>query len=236
MPKPQSKHPASLATNAPDTRDLVRVASTDPSNSAAPLAASNSTGAIQSFTGEHAWLDNAYPAAVEMHGYVYPSLVNAYHAARTPRDKRHRFISLSPAEAQAEGLRLPQKQEFNRLQVPVMRMLLNSKFSLGTDLAVKLIATDDLVISYDNQVGDRFWGVSNGWGKDLLGMLLMLRRANLRIQILSATAPTTGVRMDPTHITDPQAAVPSSPFLMVQPVGPVHSSLQKSERGDGTRG
>jgi hypothetical protein len=157
-----------------------------------------------------------------MHGYVYPSVVNAYHAARMPRDKRHLFIMPSPAEAAAQGQRLAETTEFKRLRVPIMRMLLKSKFALGTDLAVKLIATEDLNLTYANESGDRFWGVCDGWGKNLLGLLLMLHRANLRIEILTATAPVPGVGIDPTRTTDAQAEFAATPFLMAQPAASVH--------------
>lgn len=222
MSQPQSKKKAAAPAASQDTPDLIRSPATDKLIPLAPPVAENQTGSISAFTGEYAWLDNAYPSPVELHGYVYPSVVNAYHAARMPRDKRHRFILLSPAEAAAEGLKLAEKPEFKRLQVPIMRMLIKSKFALGTDLAVKLMSTDDLEIVYDNQAGDRFWGVAGGWGKNLSGLLLMLRRANLRIEILSATAPTAGVGIDPTRTTDPQADVPTSPFLMAQPASIVH--------------
>ena len=60
-----------------------------------------------------------------------------------------------------------------------MRNLISQKFSHGTDFANMLIATYSAKLIEGNTWNDTIWGVCNGAGKNILGILLMNQRSNL---------------------------------------------------------
>lgn len=54
------------------------------------------------------------------------------------------------------------------------------KLSQNNDLADQLLATDERVLEETNGWGDRFWGVVDGEGGDVLGKVLMDTHERLR--------------------------------------------------------
>jgi ribA/ribD-fused uncharacterized protein len=135
--------------------------------------------AIDKFSGEYRWLSNFWSCSVEYESVVYPTVENAYQAAKTcDLEMRQRFVSMSPGDAKGKGRRLVLRPDFEELKRQIMFELLLSKFE-NKDLQAKLIETGDMWIVEGNTWGDTYWGQCNGQGRNELGKLLMAIRNGL---------------------------------------------------------
>jgi len=127
------------------------------------------------FRGKYGFLSNFYSCSVILDGVTYPSVENAYQAAKTvSKHDRERIRQCSPSAAKQLGRRVKMRPDFNRLAV--MESLLRSKFS-NPALAAQLKAVKGEIVE-ENTWGDRFWGVC-GTGQNHLGRLLMAIRDSL---------------------------------------------------------
>lgn len=136
---------------------------------------------IESFQGEHRWLSNFWPVTVLYEGHLYPSVENAYQAAKLPPSQRGQFRSCTAGQAKRLGRQGQIRSDWEQSKLRVMEQLIAQKFVAGSDLAEKLLATGDAEIIEGNTWGDTFWGVCRGKGENNLGKLLMARRGDLRI-------------------------------------------------------
>jgi ribA/ribD-fused uncharacterized protein len=137
--------------------------------------------AITEFKGEYRWLSNFHPAEVYLDGDLYPSVENAYQAAKTTHEFRLPFQSCTAGEAKRLGRKVPMRPSWDADKVRIMRHLISQKFMPHTDLAKLLSATGDAKIIEGNTWGDTFWGICNGEGENNLGKLLMAQREYLRV-------------------------------------------------------
>jgi len=158
---------------------------------------------ILSFDGEFRWLSNFYPAPVNYLGDEYPTVENAYQAAKFPASKRDPFVDITPGQAKHlarsmahDGEAVPNWQDY---KVTVMRSLLNQKFARGSELAEKLLATGNCQIVEGNTWGDTYWGVYKGKGDNVLGLMLMDIRAKLRRRELTLDAATEYITKGGVH-------------------------------------
>lgn len=135
---------------------------------------------ILEFQGANRWLSNFWPAQVMHDGRIYPTVENAYQAAKAHPSMRAQFCNCKPGEAKRLAKKLVLEPSWESEKVHVMRALLSQKFSVGSRLASLLLATGDGRIVEGNRWGDTFWGVCNGVGENNLGKLLMERREFLR--------------------------------------------------------
>ena len=138
---------------------------------------------ILEFQGEYRWLSNFWPVEVILDGLTYPSVENAYQAAKASPPMRETFRQVSPSQAKQLGgqLHLPENWTSDRVQVMVD--LIEQKFRPGTDLANKLVLTDPGQLYEGNTWNDTFWGVCNGVGENMLGKILMSQRRKLIIDL-----------------------------------------------------
>ena len=142
---------------------------------------------IAEFNGAYRFLSNFYPAEVEMAGRKYPSVENAYQAAKRPRpEQRTVFESCSPSAAKQLGRTGPVRLGWDKMKEDVMRMLLSRKFRPGSVLARRMMDTGSAELIEGNTWGDRFWGVCGGSGENRLGKLLMEQR-----RFLQASTPAS---------------------------------------------
>lgn len=141
---------------------------------------------ILEFSGEYRWLSNFWPAQVVLDGESYPSVENAYQAAKTYPSQRGQFLSCTAGQAKRLGRRIGRSVEmradWEQIKISVMRSLVEQKFAPGSSLGERLKATGDGNIIEGNNWGDVFWGVCNryGYGQNMLGRLIMERRAFLQ--------------------------------------------------------
>lgn len=135
---------------------------------------------ITEFQGEYRWLSNFYPAPVALDDETYPTVENAFQAAKANPKNRGSFRFCDPGEAKRLGKRLLRPHDWDDRKVAVMRGLIQQKFAPGTELAEKLLATGEAELIEGNTWGDIFWGVCRGLGENNLGRLLMEQRACLQ--------------------------------------------------------
>lgn len=139
---------------------------------------------IAEFQGEYRWLSNFWPCHIRMRGIVYPSVENAYQAAKTDDlQLRVAFERCSAAEAKRLGKLLVLRDGWDAMKLQVMYELVRMKFSrvFNTELAVKLAATGTEELQEGNRWHDTFWGVylPTGVGRNELGKIIMRVRAKL---------------------------------------------------------
>ncbi len=138
------------------------------------------TADIRGFFDAYRFLSNFWPCAVTYGGLDFPSVENAYQAAKcaVPADMAS-FVDLSAGDAKKRGAEVALRQDWDAIRLSVMRDLLVQKFA-DPVLRQQLIDTGDVALVEDNTWDDRFWGVCGGQGENNLGKLLMSVRAEIR--------------------------------------------------------
>lgn len=133
---------------------------------------------IKRFTEQFRWLSNFTEVQVFLDEKPYPSVENAYVAAKT-LDKRLRPIlqKINSAEAKQLGKILPLRSDWDSVKLKVMENLLRQKFSYKW-FADKLAETGEQEIVEGNSWHDNFWGSCvcdecGDKGENHLGRLLM---------------------------------------------------------------
>ena len=131
---------------------------------------------IRKFTGVYRFLSNFAPAEVCYDGITYPTVEQAYQAAKSDDCVRRAQIAIArtPGEAKRIGRGGPVRDGWEDLKVGIMRSLLQQKFALP-EYRTQLRATGDQALYEGNTWGDQFWGVDDatGIGENRLGQLLM---------------------------------------------------------------
>lgn len=138
---------------------------------------------ITSFQGEFRFLSNFWPATVELDGEIYPTVEHAYQAAKTndPAERALVRSAPTPGKAKRMGRSVTKRLDWDAVKVGVMKDLLQQKFAEGDpNLTELLLSTGMTRLVEGNTWGDRFWGVCNGKGENVLGRLLMKVRADIR--------------------------------------------------------
>ena len=140
--------------------------------------------------GGHPYLANNYPAAITLEEGMFPTSAHAYWAlATTDSDARNQIANASTAhDAERIAQGGPLRPDWNIVRLAVMLRLVREKFHQHPDLAAQLIATGDgrLINGVDFS---KFWGDYRGHGRNWLGRLLELVRAELQESARSAEAP-----------------------------------------------
>jgi ribA/ribD-fused uncharacterized protein len=136
--------------------------------------------AIKEFQGEHRWLSNFWPAKVVIGGIVYPSVENAYQAAKTLNlEQRKRFAACTAGQAKRLGKTVDMRNDWESVKLQIMLDLVRQKFYVHLELRNKLLATGEEHIEEGNKWNDQFWGVCRGKGQNHLGKIIMDVRASL---------------------------------------------------------
>lgn len=139
---------------------------------------------ILKFDGDYAFLSNFYDCKIECLGHKFSSVEAAFQAFKCPR-RFAEFVNLTPFEAKRLGRKVELRDDWEKVKVSIMRMLLQQKFSNFT-LKQKLLSTGNKVLIESNYWKDDFWGVYEiGKGKNYLGKLLM----EIRTEFLQNSNP-----------------------------------------------
>lgn len=141
---------------------------------------------INRFRGLYDFLSNFYPVKVSLDGIVYDSVEHSFQAAKTldPAKRLTVETQLTPGAAKRAGRAIRSlRPDWESVKVDVMLDLLRQKFTYP-DLAGGLLATGDAALVENNDWHDVFWGVCQGVGKNMLGILLMRVRAEIRESIV----------------------------------------------------
>jgi hypothetical protein len=131
---------------------------------------------------------NLYRRPIEFEGEVFATSEHAYQAGKARKPEVRKWLMAAPSPAllamAAHGLYYWDvapgwsKTKFDR-----MRRVLRAKFTQHEDLRELLLGTGDAVLiesaTVDNPV-NRLWGQVNGVGSNMLGVMLMELRPELR--------------------------------------------------------
>lgn len=135
---------------------------------------------IGSFQGEYRYLSNFWRCKVEFDGVCYPSVENAFQAAKTLDLKRRKpFESYTSFDAKKYGHQLDIREDWEDVKLDIMYQLVKDKFTNNSNLEVLLVMTKDHELVEGNTWGDVFWGVCKGKGENHLGKILMRVRDEL---------------------------------------------------------
>jgi len=135
---------------------------------------------IDSFSVEHRFLSNFWPAKVKLDGIEYQTVEHAYQAAKTLDPfLRKPFESIEPGRAKRLGKRLKMRPDWKQVKIPIMKDLLLQKFA-DPELKQLLLSTGDELLIEGNTWGDTFWGICRSEGSNYLGQILMGIRAILK--------------------------------------------------------
>jgi len=138
---------------------------------------------IDSFMGEYRFLSNFWPVRIEHEGLTYLSSEAAFQAAKTlDMEKRNEFTVMSAGQSKKAGQFVELRKDWDYIKRKVMYDIVKYKFSNHEDLRHKLLITHNAELEEGNTWNDRFWGVCDGQGSNVLGLILMLVRAELRIE------------------------------------------------------
>ena len=131
---------------------------------------------IIGFFKEYYFLNNFYPCDIICNEFSTPiTFKNSeamYQAMKCPLRARE-FSNLSAQEAKHLGRRVNLREDWEEVKDEIMKYCLRSKFDQNPELKTKLIKTNGLYLKEANTWGDKYWGVVNGEGKNMLGKLLM---------------------------------------------------------------
>lgn len=134
---------------------------------------------INYFTGDYYFLSNFYPADITYNGLTYKNAEAAFQAQKC-LEMSTSFTDLQPAQAKRLGRRVKLRQDWESVKLGIMYDIVYVKFTANADLKDKLMATGNAVLIEGNDWGDTYWGVANGFGRNMLGKTLMRIRDELR--------------------------------------------------------
>lgn len=131
---------------------------------------------------------NLYRRPIILDGIEYPTAEHAYQAAKARKKEVREWILSAPSPAlvamAAHGLYTWDiVEDWSKIKVDRMRDVLRAKFSQHSDLKEILLQTGNARLveaGRTNNAVNRYWGEVNGKGLNMLGMLLMEIRAELR--------------------------------------------------------
>ena len=145
---------------------------------------------INEFQGDFRFLSNFYPVTIEWshlwNNKTAKSVEHAYQASKAIHEADCDAILACPTAgaAKRKGMDVQLIPAWEDMKVNVMNQLIKIKFAPNTILGERLIVTEEQFLVEGNSWGDRFWGVCNGDGRNILGHLLMERRAFLQSNAL----------------------------------------------------
>lgn len=139
---------------------------------------------INSFSGKYRFLSNFYPSPIAINGIVYPTVEHYFQAMKTTDIALRKEIAKasSPGNAKRMGRKILLRKDWETLKITVMMEGLTAKFTTYPELQKKLIATAPQQLIEGNTWGDKYWGMYNGRGQNMLGLMLILLRSTLSLK------------------------------------------------------
>lgn len=135
---------------------------------------------IDLFRGQYNWLSNFYKCDIYYNGLHYNSVEAAFQAQKDP-SKANEFCNITnPVMAKHKGKNVSLRSDWDKVKVDIMQQLILIKFNSNEELKQKLLETDNIYLEEGNKFHDHFWGVSDGYGQNILGKILMNVRKQLR--------------------------------------------------------
>lgn len=151
---------------------------------------------INSFKEEHAFLSNFELCKVTLDGVDYPSVENAYQAAKLNIPNNliltniirtdNGFDTCTAKQSKRLGRKVILRDDWDEIKDDIMYDLVKQKFSRNTKLKSMLMSTGDRELVEGNWWHDNYWGdcsCSKCYdieGKNKLGKILMRVRDELK--------------------------------------------------------
>lgn len=134
---------------------------------------------IDYFDGEYAFLSNFYETPIVYKDLLYQNSEAAFQAQKCP-GRANEFCSLPPGKAKRLGRKVTLRSDWDLIKNTVMYEVVKAKFTQNPAIRKKLLDTDCEELIEGNYWNDRYWGVCNGEGLNMLGKILMIVREELR--------------------------------------------------------
>jgi ribA/ribD-fused uncharacterized protein len=147
---------------------------------------------IGHFSGPNGFLSNFYTAPFTHRDICYATMEHFFQAQKTTSKSWRLRISrvATPGDAKRLGRQVPLREDWEAIKHDMMMKGLRLKFpSPDHILGTLLLDTGDAMLIEGNTWGDKHWGAQydlekDKWnGKNWLGSLLMVRRAELRSRV-----------------------------------------------------
>lgn len=137
---------------------------------------------------------NLFRRPMEFEGRMYPTAEHAYQAGKARKEEVREWILSAPTPSlvamAAHGLYTWDiAPEWSRTKFDRMREVLRAKFTQHEDFKDLLLSTGDARLveaGRTDNVVNRTWGEVNGKGQNMLGVLLMEIREEIRTKEVSA--------------------------------------------------
>jgi hypothetical protein len=136
---------------------------------------------------EYFFLSNFYPAPIFYMGRMYKTTEHLFQSMKALNDSDSAEIRHTPQPGSAKRLggSILCRGDWDQVKDKVMLHACLCKFLQHADLAERLLATGDAYLEEGNTWGDKYWGVVDGVGKNMLGKTLMQVRDILKLQGIS---------------------------------------------------
>ncbi|MBF3851417.1 NADAR family protein [Burkholderia pseudomallei] len=137
---------------------------------------------------------NLYKRPIAFEGVEYPTSEHAYQAGKPRKDSVRAWLMAAPSPSllamAAHGLYVwDVHPDWSKTKFDRMKRVLQAKFTQHPDLQEILLSTGEARLveaaTVDNAV-NRLWGEVKGTGKNMLGMLLMEVRSEIRASLISS--------------------------------------------------
>lgn len=134
---------------------------------------------IDNFTGKNYFLSNFSHSKIKMNGLTFNNGEAAFHSHKDP-SRVSEFVGLNPSAAKKLGRSVKLREDWEEVKDHIMYQVTVAKFSQNTHLKERLLATGDKDLVEGNNWNDKYWGVCDGEGKNMLGRILVLTRNYLK--------------------------------------------------------
>lgn len=137
---------------------------------------------VNGFVKPYDYLCNFYYAPFFIEDEKYDTVEHYFQAMKSTDAAVQEQIrnATTPAVAKKLGRACDLREDWEQIKEDVMRRAINEKFTPGTELADKLLATGSALLIEGNDWRDSYWGVPfTGVGMNRLGELLMEHRETL---------------------------------------------------------
>lgn len=134
---------------------------------------------INEFRGEYYFLSNFYNAEIMYENKHYENNEAAFQAMKCP-DRADEFRYLNGTDSKRLGRRVTLRADWETVKDQIMYKICRAKFEQNPELQTRLLETGDAELIEGNAWNDTYWGVCNGYGKNMLGKILMQIRKEMR--------------------------------------------------------
>lgn len=137
---------------------------------------------IDKFEDEYRFLSNFDTHPFTFKDRLFKSVEHAYQAYKATNRTDFELVAnaSTPGRAKRAGRTIECRPDWEDIKVDIMLQLVRAKFISNPHLTDKLLDTGDRELIEGNTWGDTFWGVCNNKGHNMLGIILMKVREELR--------------------------------------------------------